>query len=613
MRCYAFSALISLAVLTVASQASGVLTSPNSQQAFSYASTSEPVVSSDPSLARPIGVGTAAEGGGTLSLRVALDAPSSPLDIFVALYVPILDPANLFLFTASGSLQPASLGVVPWKAGSSSAIDDALLPDIPVSVLPPGTYYAYFLATPAGNTDSHYLWITEFFVGGWTIQEIEAALTNTLGVDDGFAATFLALDEGYSLRQLAEAAVTGRLDAFGVVQSMFGGIEPPAMEPAGIFDALDGLFPETRQTRLRTLEELEAALKTIERIKGKAIEAGHEVGYGHLALIYALLQEGWRPQRIAEILMTHSVDYEFVVVRNRVVARRISDGSTVDPDGPAQNVLDLDKSVSDLKATLTGPASLGTGAPGSWTATVTHGVGPYGYTFYWGGGKQSDFVGVSSPSQTASHTYEDEGTYEVRVRVIDEGRETQANTNVSAVEVRRETAALPFTRCTVEIWLDNATVEHLDHWGLQETLTGYDVDFDFHAVGTFGGAKFTGTPDRVYERESCTGTMTIELEEPSSDSLSYWVERFSASFSCPPYETKAVQGGGVELWEYDYPDYQVIQGAFFDDAACSAIDFDSVTWEADAYYNGEWLSSMEYLSHLCGSDTVQISCTNKSD
>ncbi len=67
------------------------------------------------------------------------------------------------------------------------------------------------------------------------IDTLAEALTGLLGADAAFDAVALAIDRGYSLRQVARAALSGRLQASGKIVKHAGGIEAPAGSAGGLF------------------------------------------------------------------------------------------------------------------------------------------------------------------------------------------------------------------------------------------------------------------------------------------------------------------------------------------------------------------------------------------
>jgi hypothetical protein len=121
----------------------------------------------------PIGVGSVASGGDTISVQVGLGQFSGPVDIYFAYYAPSVDPQNIIILTSNYTFIPLSVldplheGLTPWKINASSGVNESLasaLGNIPISSLPPGTYTAYLLVTPAGSLDSYYLWSTAVYL-----------------------------------------------------------------------------------------------------------------------------------------------------------------------------------------------------------------------------------------------------------------------------------------------------------------------------------------------------------------------------------------------------------------------------------------------------------------
>jgi hypothetical protein len=117
-----------------------------------------------PSESWPIGVGTVAEGGTLFSLEVGTLEFEAPVDIYLALFVPEIDPVNIYLIRPNRVIQPLAAGLVPWEANVTGPIDTTFYGDILAAWLPPATYYLGMLVTPAGNLLSHYFWVTSFVV-----------------------------------------------------------------------------------------------------------------------------------------------------------------------------------------------------------------------------------------------------------------------------------------------------------------------------------------------------------------------------------------------------------------------------------------------------------------
>lgn len=127
--------------------------------AFSYASSEEPLLSTDPAFAQPIGLGSAAGDGDRLTLQVGLDPFSAPVDLYLGIYAPSFDPSNIYLMNQGRTLQKLADGIVPWKSDISDSITETIF-DMQTSPFPTGTYDFLLMATPAGSYDAYYLWET---------------------------------------------------------------------------------------------------------------------------------------------------------------------------------------------------------------------------------------------------------------------------------------------------------------------------------------------------------------------------------------------------------------------------------------------------------------------
>lgn len=70
---------------------------------------------------------------------------------------------EIFIFGPGASIQMLSDGLMAWKQGISSEVDEALLgAGVPTSALPAGTYRVFLMVTAAGNMSASYAWGTYF-------------------------------------------------------------------------------------------------------------------------------------------------------------------------------------------------------------------------------------------------------------------------------------------------------------------------------------------------------------------------------------------------------------------------------------------------------------------
>lgn len=84
--------------------------------------------------------------------------------------------------------------------------------------------------------------------------ELAQAIVAAFGPDEGFEAVLLALDRGYSMRQIARGALSGRLQDSGEITRKAGGPETPALPPTdlltGDIDGLESVAADSELVRL---------------------------------------------------------------------------------------------------------------------------------------------------------------------------------------------------------------------------------------------------------------------------------------------------------------------------------------------------------------------------
>jgi hypothetical protein len=137
---------------------------PTDRQMFEYGPITAPVTGSDVSTTMPIGVGPVAMGGNTITGHVTIGQFSNPMDMYLTVYAPAVDPFNIYLMHPDGTLKPVSMGFEPWMTGVT-AVDQTPIPNMPTSGLEKGTYTVGLMATPSGgNMSAYYMWTTHFVV-----------------------------------------------------------------------------------------------------------------------------------------------------------------------------------------------------------------------------------------------------------------------------------------------------------------------------------------------------------------------------------------------------------------------------------------------------------------
>ena len=122
----------------------------------------KPLLNSSPEYAQPIGAGSIAWGGGTITIQVETCPFLEPVDVYFAILASFL-PDELYMLTSEGTLAPNSLvGLVPWKSSITAGIQESPFGDIRMSDLPAGTYYLFLAVAPEGSIDNFYLWSSFF-------------------------------------------------------------------------------------------------------------------------------------------------------------------------------------------------------------------------------------------------------------------------------------------------------------------------------------------------------------------------------------------------------------------------------------------------------------------
>jgi len=166
---------------------------PTGKKVFTYNAVPTPVLSSDPAVAKPIGVGSVANGGNTVDISVNIGPFASPVDISLALYAVGVDSGEVYLLNQWDSFESVHYAVAARSGRNGSSEDEGdgenssdknenltlwkmnvtgvnqhVYGPSPVTNLPSGTYFLVLGAVPAGPGDKDespsYHWVTFFFV-----------------------------------------------------------------------------------------------------------------------------------------------------------------------------------------------------------------------------------------------------------------------------------------------------------------------------------------------------------------------------------------------------------------------------------------------------------------
>ncbi|MBI5639919.1 MAG: hypothetical protein HZA17_05790 [Nitrospirae bacterium] len=97
----------------------------------------------------------------TIDVNVEFCRFTSPVDIYIGIYAPQIDP-DIYLMMSDSRLQPLTKGAAKWKENVWGIVKETIINDIPLYSLPGGDFDFYIMVTPAGNMDIYYLWKTYF-------------------------------------------------------------------------------------------------------------------------------------------------------------------------------------------------------------------------------------------------------------------------------------------------------------------------------------------------------------------------------------------------------------------------------------------------------------------
>ena len=162
---------------------------PTYEQVFSYTAVVLPVLNTDPTQAKPIGVGLVALGENTLDVKVNIGPFAGPVDVSLVIYAPAIISDDLYFLGPDNQLkklsdavteeeqslisavqsQPSGQAITPLKKFSELILWKTNVTEVnesiytgPTSDLKPGLYTLVFVAQSPYDDNSHYRWVTYF-------------------------------------------------------------------------------------------------------------------------------------------------------------------------------------------------------------------------------------------------------------------------------------------------------------------------------------------------------------------------------------------------------------------------------------------------------------------
>lgn len=136
-----------------------LISTPTGTAQFAFTPVISPVMATDPSYAKPIGIGTAATGGDTLSLAVATHTFTSPVDVYFAFDCPSIYPATVYVLRQDNTVQTLGRDLVPWRS-NVTVFNESLFGDISIAGFPSLRCNFYLAVTPFQDLSRYYLWTT---------------------------------------------------------------------------------------------------------------------------------------------------------------------------------------------------------------------------------------------------------------------------------------------------------------------------------------------------------------------------------------------------------------------------------------------------------------------
>ncbi len=218
---FMFFFLISSLAMSNVYASSAAMSMPTAVEVITVTPSVTPVISIDPVQAIPLGLGNTATGGSILSISAGISDLSEPADLYVGLQSSVILGGDLLLFASDNTIHAySSEGLVKWKLNTTGGFPhESILPDIPVELLPEGTYNFYFLMVPAGGSfDACRLWVTSLnveandFVGNYsgTFWGTDSGTWQITVNEDGSAT-----GSGYSSALRKHFTAVGKVDSQG--------------------------------------------------------------------------------------------------------------------------------------------------------------------------------------------------------------------------------------------------------------------------------------------------------------------------------------------------------------------------------------------------------------
>jgi hypothetical protein len=144
----------------------------------------------------------------------------------------------------------------------------------------------------------------------YELDEVVETITNALGEDGGFNAVALALDKGYSVRQIVEASMTDRLTITGEIKTLSGKAEKPEHPPAGVIIPTSNASTQTSNPVYTKADDEGILPVELTTLSSKSEQLA--VKLGKISKIFIFLQladQNYKPRELVEGILFDLPDY----------------------------------------------------------------------------------------------------------------------------------------------------------------------------------------------------------------------------------------------------------------------------------------------------------------
>ncbi len=138
----------------------GGMHAPGATMVYNVGTPMSPAMGSDAASTIPMGFGDVATGGQMMTTTIQIPAYSEPVDVYMFLQAPAVDPLHFYFLQADGVslVQDSAGGLAPWLTDTMGEVTHTPWGSMDTTLLPAGPYNFYLVVTPTGRTDMFDAW-----------------------------------------------------------------------------------------------------------------------------------------------------------------------------------------------------------------------------------------------------------------------------------------------------------------------------------------------------------------------------------------------------------------------------------------------------------------------